>query len=68
VVDGLQPSRKDSHSVALPITTVSDSEAELLARTEQACKRLKDQIARLPQQPGVYLWRNAAGDRYRPHK
>jgi len=23
---------------------------------------LKDQIARLPEQPGVYLWRNAAGD------
>jgi excinuclease ABC subunit C len=23
---------------------------------------LKEQIARLPQQPGVYLWRNAAGD------
>ena len=25
-------------------------------------ERLKDQIARLPEQPGVYLWRNAAGD------
>ena len=23
---------------------------------------LKEQIARLPEQPGVYLWRNAAGD------
>jgi excinuclease ABC subunit C len=23
---------------------------------------LRDQIARLPEQPGVYLWRNAAGD------
>ena len=23
---------------------------------------LKDQIARLPEQPGVYLWGNAAGD------
>ena len=23
---------------------------------------LKDQIARLPEQPGVYLWLNAAGD------
>ena len=23
---------------------------------------VKDQIARLPEQPGVYLWRNAAGD------
>ncbi|NOT25212.1 MAG: GIY-YIG nuclease family protein, partial [Acidobacteria bacterium] len=23
---------------------------------------LKDQIARLPEQPGVYLWRNATGD------
>jgi excinuclease ABC subunit C len=23
---------------------------------------LKDQISRLPEQPGVYLWRNAAGD------
>jgi len=24
--------------------------------------RLKEQIARLPEQPGVYLWRNAAGE------
>ena len=23
---------------------------------------LKEQIARLPEQPGVYLWRNAAGE------
>ena len=23
---------------------------------------LKEQIARLPEQPGVYLWLNAAGD------
>ena len=23
---------------------------------------LKDQIARLPEQPGVYVWRNAAGE------
>ena len=27
-----------------------------------AIQDLKDQIARLPEQPGVYLWRNAAGD------
>ena len=24
---------------------------------------LKDQIARLPEQPGVYLWRDAKGDK-----
>jgi excinuclease ABC subunit C len=27
-----------------------------------AIEDLKDQIARLPEQPGVYLWRNAAGE------
>src|ERR671936_1222799 len=27
-----------------------------------AIRELKEQIARLPEQPGVYLWRNAAGD------
>ena len=27
-----------------------------------AIQDLKEQIARLPEQPGVYLWRNAAGD------
>src|ERR671914_2628120 len=27
-----------------------------------AIEDLKDQIARLPEQPGVYLWGNAAGD------
>jgi excinuclease UvrABC nuclease subunit len=27
-----------------------------------AIDSLKDQIARLPEQPGVYLWRNAAGE------
>ena len=27
-----------------------------------AIHELKEQIARLPEQPGVYLWRNAAGD------
>jgi len=27
-----------------------------------AIQDLKDQIARLPEQPGVYLWGNAAGD------
>src|SRR5919198_2217805 len=27
-----------------------------------AIRELKDQIARLPEQPGVYLWRNAGGE------
>jgi MoxR-like ATPase len=33
--------------VALPLTNVTDSEAELLARSEQACKRLKEAVARV---------------------
>jgi MoxR-like ATPase len=32
--------------VALPMTNVTDSEADLLVRCEQACRRLKEQIAR----------------------
>ena len=33
--------------MALPLTNVTDSEADLLARSEQACKRLKEAVARV---------------------